>query len=113
MLEIRNEVPELLLSDLHMPGMSGFELLSEVRRQFPAIQTVAMSGAFSGDEVPSGVAADGFYQKGSSMGSLLRIMGSLPRRERADCSSLDVRADGGKSSISLPLRKSDPDAYYC
>jgi CheY-like chemotaxis protein len=85
MLEIRKEAPELLLSDLHMPGMSGFELLSEVRRQFPAIQTVAMSGAFSGDEVPSGVAADGFYQKGSSMGSLLRIMGSLPRRDRMPC----------------------------
>ena len=46
LLEIRNEVPEILLSDLNMPGMSGFELLSEVRRQFPAIQTIAMSGAF-------------------------------------------------------------------
>ena len=80
LLEIRNQVPEILLSDLNMPGMSGFELLSEVRRQFPAIQTIAMSGAFHGDEAPSGVAADGFYQKGSSMGSLLRLMGSLPRR---------------------------------
>jgi CheY-like chemotaxis protein len=82
LLEIRNEIPEILLSDLHMPGMSGFELLSEVRQRFPAIQTIAMSGAFRGDEVPSGVAADGFYQKGSSMGSLLRIMSDLPRRDR-------------------------------
>jgi CheY-like chemotaxis protein len=81
LLEIRNEVPEILLSDLNMPGMSGFELLSEVRRQFPAIQTIAMSGAFSGDEVPSGIAADGFFQKGSSMGSLLRLMGGLHRRD--------------------------------
>jgi hypothetical protein len=62
--------------------MSGFELLGEVRRAFPAIQAVAMSGAFSGDEVPSGVAADAFYQKGSSMGSLLRIMSSLHPRDR-------------------------------
>jgi CheY-like chemotaxis protein len=80
--EVRNEAPELLLTDLNMPNMSGFELLSIVRRRFPAIQTIAMSGAFSGDEVPSGVAADGFYQKGSSIVALLRIMMSLPHTDR-------------------------------
>ena len=32
--EIRLEVPDLLISDLHMPRMSGFELLSVVRRRF-------------------------------------------------------------------------------
>ena len=83
--EIRNEVPELLLSDLNMPGMSGFELLSVVRRRFPSIRTIAMSGAFSGDEVPSGVAADKFYQKGSSIVALLRIMETLPQAERHAC----------------------------
>jgi CheY-like chemotaxis protein len=85
LVEIRKEVPDILLSDLNMPGMSGFELLSVVRRRFPAIQTIAMSGAFSGDEAPSGVAADGFYQKGSSVGSLLRIMGALPQPDRLPC----------------------------
>jgi CheY-like chemotaxis protein len=80
--EIRTEVPELLLSDLQMPGMSGFELLSVVRRRFPAIRTIAMSGAFSGNEVPSGVAAERFYQKGSSIAALLRIMETLPPLER-------------------------------
>jgi CheY-like chemotaxis protein len=80
--ELRKEIPDILLSDLHMPGMTGFELLSVVRRRFPAIWTVAMSGMFSGDEVPSGVAADAFYQKGSSLGSLLKILEALPRPER-------------------------------
>jgi hypothetical protein len=80
--EIRTEVPELLLSDLNMPGMSGFELLTVVRRRFPAIRTIAMSGAFCGNEVPSGVAADRFYQKGSSIVALLRIMETLPQLER-------------------------------
>jgi DNA-binding NtrC family response regulator len=81
--EIRNELPELLLSDLNMPGMSGFELLSVVRRRFPTIRTIAMSGSFSGDEVPSGVTADAFYEKGSSIRSLLKIIGALaqPARE--------------------------------
>lgn len=65
-----------------MPGMSGFELLSIVRRRFPQIQVIAMSGAFSGHEVPSGVAADAFFDKGSSIPCLLRIMESLPNTQR-------------------------------
>lgn len=80
--EIHHEIPEILLSDLNMAGMSGFELLSVVRRRFPSIRTVAMSGAFLGNEVPSGVAADAFYQKGSSLGSLLMIISTLPQTER-------------------------------
>jgi CheY-like chemotaxis protein len=80
--ELRKEIPDILLSDLNMPGMTGFELLSVVRSRFPEIHTIAMSGSFSGDEVPSGVAADAFYQKGSSMGCLLRIMEALPRIKR-------------------------------
>jgi CheY-like chemotaxis protein len=67
LLELRKEIPDILVCDLNMPGMSGFELLSVVRRRFPMIRTIAMSGAFCGDEAPSGVAADAFYQKGSSL----------------------------------------------
>ena len=72
--QIRQEPPEVLLSDLNMPGMCGFELLSVVRRQFPAIHRIAMSGAYSGSEVPVGVDADAFYEKGSNMGALLLLL---------------------------------------
>ena len=34
---IRDRVPDVLLSDLNMPRMTGFELLSVVRRRFPTI----------------------------------------------------------------------------
>lgn len=80
--EIHNEVPKFLLTNLNMPRMSGFELLSVVRRRFPAIRTIAMSGSFSGEEVPSGVAADAYFQKGSSIAALLRIMETLPQLDR-------------------------------
>ena len=79
LVELRKELPDILVSDLNMPGMSGFELLSVVHRRFPWIQTIAMSGAFQGDEAASGVAAGAFYQKGSSLASLLRILEALPR----------------------------------
>ena len=92
LIEMRKEIPDILLSDLNMPGMSGIELLSVVRRRFPAIQTIAMSGAFRGDEAPSGVAADAFYQKGSSVASLLRIMEALPGPERMHSSHAPAMA---------------------
>ncbi|MGA2889034.1 MAG: response regulator [Terracidiphilus sp.] len=91
--EIRNEPPDLLLSDLNMPRMTGFELLSVVRLRFPAIRVIAMSGWFSGDEVPSGVAADAFYQKGSSILALIRIMETLPPLDRLTRHSTSTSPD--------------------
>ena len=82
LVELRNGIPDILLSDLNMPGMSGFELLSVVRRRFPAIKVIAMSGTFSGDGVPPGVAADAFYEKGTHLESLLQIIEAMTRSER-------------------------------
>jgi len=100
--EIHCELPELLLSDLEMPGMSGFELLAVVRRRFPAIRTIAMSGSFSGDEVPFGVAADAYYQKGSSILALMRIMENLPRMER-----YAYQSSGREEPISIHRKNHD------
>jgi len=63
--EIERHTPDVLLSDLNMPGMSGFELLSIVRQRFPMIRVVAMSAAFFGDQIPAAVMADVFYAKGT------------------------------------------------
>ena len=77
LLHLRQTVPDLMVSDLNMPNMSGFELLSVVRRRFPQILTVAMSGAYQ--ELPPAVIADGFYAKGDHPKSLFRTVEELLR----------------------------------
>jgi CheY-like chemotaxis protein len=65
LLQLKTLVPAVIISDLNMPQMSGFEFLSVVRRRFPEIPVIAVSGAYeSGDLVPGGVIADAFYAKG-------------------------------------------------
>src|SRR5438874_6310453 len=80
LLHLREEIPELILSDLNMPQMSGFELLSVVRRRFPQIMVVASSGAYDSSAIPNGVIADGFYAKGQeSAEKLLEVIANLIR----------------------------------
>jgi CheY-like chemotaxis protein len=65
LLQLRTIAPDLITSDLNMPNMSGFEFLSVVRRRFPQIPVVAISGAYEcAEAVPGGIIADGFYAKG-------------------------------------------------
>lgn len=73
-VEILLEKPDILLSDLEMPGMNGYELLSIVRHLYPEIPLVAMSGGYSGDSVPAGVTADAFYAKSAGPCSRLRAI---------------------------------------
>jgi len=82
---IREEVPDILLSDLNMPAMSGFELLSVIRRRFPAIYVIAMSGMFTENPFPSGVTADAYYQKGGGIADLVRIVETRPVQSREHC----------------------------
>jgi CheY-like chemotaxis protein len=65
LLQLRRGTPDVIISDLNMPQMSGFEFLSVVRRRFPEIAVIAVSGAYQyGESIPGGVIADAFYSKG-------------------------------------------------
>ena len=80
LIEMEDGLPDILISDLNMPRMSGFELLDVVRSRFPGVRVIAMSGAFGGDQIPVGVTADEFYQKGLGVAALLKKLEKLPSR---------------------------------
>ena len=74
---LNRTVPDLIVTDLNMPHMSGIELISHVRSRYPSISIVAMSGDYQGDAVLAGIIADRFYPKGEHPLNLLTTIASL------------------------------------
>jgi len=64
--ELRGGTPEVIVAELKMPNMSGFELLGIVRKRFPGVGVIARSSEFSPAAVPEGLLADRFVDKGEN-----------------------------------------------
>src|ERR1039458_2031523 len=60
--KLRAGLPDLIISDLNMPRMSGLEFLAVVRTRFPQIPVIVISSE-TADAIPAGLAADAYYHK--------------------------------------------------
>jgi CheY-like chemotaxis protein len=78
--KLRAGPPDLIISDLEMPRMSGRELLNVVRKRFPQIPVIALRTA-APDQMPEEVAADAYFHKnGFEFEQLLQCISDLIRK---------------------------------
>ncbi|QEE27972.1 response regulator [Terriglobus albidus] len=107
---LKQSLPDIIISDLRMPNMSGFEFLSVVRRRFPLIPVIVISGEFIGLAVPDSVLADAFFPKAgykmtelfSKMEDLLHELPARPRTESHGNAAVWVRNGKGRIAVTCP-----------
>ena len=95
---LNRTVPDLIVTDLNMPQMSGIELISHVRNRYPSISIVAMSGDYQGNAVPAGIVADRFYPKGQHPHNLLTTIANLIATNLGRTSADQSRVPSGLDS---------------
>lgn len=63
--DLRLTLPDIMISDLRMPQMSGYELLPIVRRRYPQLPIIVMSAESMGTVQSMGLPMDAYLQKGA------------------------------------------------
>ena len=102
---LKQEPFNILITDLHMPGMDGFELIRNARKIHPKLLTIMMTG-FSTDEIKyrakeEGV--DGFFSKPVDWDELYTLLDVLSETGKVQNMNMsrDIRKEKG---TSLPKR---------
>jgi CheY-like chemotaxis protein len=105
---LKQSLPDIIISDLRMPNMNGFEFLSVVRRRFSTIPVIVVSGEFSGLSAPETVLADAFFKKGDykpnelfmKIIDLLRELPTRPRVGKPSQAAVWVKNDKGTIAVT-------------
>jgi CheY-like chemotaxis protein len=103
--KLRAGLPDMIISDLNMPQMSGTEFLDILRVRFPQIPVIVMS-ATAPDQMPEGLAADAYFHKnGLELLELLLTMSDLSAKR-------PLRSTPPRVDIKPVLAKWDGDGHY-
>jgi CheY-like chemotaxis protein len=104
LVKLRHKLPNVIISNLMMPRMSGIEFISVVRRRFPSIPVIVLSGS-ARVELPAEAQPDVWFEKGAVQTlELLQVVHDLARNA-PDCADLP-------QIISTPVRTRACGAGY-
>ncbi len=104
--KLRGGVPNLIISDLHMPRMSGIELLHIIRHRFPHLPVIAITAGSIPDDMSKGLGADAYHHKNEiGFDALLQSVTRLTR----ECSG---RAPTAPAETEPAQGRLDGDGHY-
>src|SRR5208282_2799835 len=104
LVKLRDRLPKVIISDLMMPRMSGIEFITVVRRRFPSIPVIVLSGSAQ-VELPPEAQPDVWLEKGAlQIPELLQVVHDLARNVRDGANVPQV--------VSIPVRTHPGGAGY-
>lgn len=77
---IRSQPPELVITDMEMPGMDGVEMIKILKRELPELPIIAMSGATQSAQylyLASYLGAERLLNKPFAIGDLLATVNAV------------------------------------
>ena len=111
-LRVFEEVPlDLVVTDIHLPGISGLELLDALRKESPELPVVVMSGAASLEDAARAIklGAVDFLEKPVGVQRLLVTIENVVRfddlRQKASALERVTGAGGGLIGESLAMQR--------
>lgn len=123
MLHHANDLPELVLLDLNMPGMSGLTGFAKFRETFPKIPVALLSGVAEPEDIQRAMdlGAIGFFPKTLSGRAILKAIELVLTGEKFI--PVDSKTNGllpsyyndetlNKMPVNLPLKTSSSTAPY-
>ena len=78
----RRERPDVLVTDIMMPGLDGLAVTRQIKHQWPETKVVAISAATDYRELAYEHGADAFVSKGDLTTALLPLIREFPGRAR-------------------------------
>ena len=86
MLKIKAATPAIVLLDINMPGVSGLDILKDIRETYPRIKVIMISGSSSSEDVQKAIklGASGYVVKpfntGQVVGNIERAIGTQKKK---------------------------------
>jgi DNA-binding response OmpR family regulator len=105
---VTDEVPDVMVLDLKMPGIDGMEVLRRVKKKFSWIQVIILTGHGSEkDEMEArSLGAFEYLQKPTDLDTLV---GALKRAYRVKCDKTMTAAQGAEAEGIDPAQDLDGD----
>ena len=99
MLEATRHPVDVLVTDIRLPGMTGFELVRKMRKRYPGIKVIFITGLQDSGlkKQAEDLGADAFFHKPMDIPSFLNAVNA--------CLSVERESDAASSVPTQPLRE--------